>query len=110
MPEMANPKLRAAAPPPTSARSVSPWPYAELDVTTNFSFLRGASHPDEQVRRAAELGHTAIGITDINSLAGVVRAHQAAKEAGIKLCVGTRLRFTDAPDVLVLVENRQGYA
>jgi error-prone DNA polymerase len=118
MPEPANPKHRPTVPPPPasmrggSSRQASPplWPYAELDVTTNFSFLRGASHPDELVYRAAELGHAAIGITDVNSLAGVVRAHQAAKEAGIKLCVGARLRFTDAPDVLVWVENRTGYA
>jgi error-prone DNA polymerase len=117
MPEPANPKHRPVVPPPASmrggsSRQASPplTPYAELDVTTNFSFLRGASHPDELVYRAAEFGHTAIGITDVNSLAGVVRAHQAAKEAGIKLCVGARLRFTDAPDVLVWVENRTGYA
>ena len=109
MPESANPKHRPVVPPPTS-RGTSSYPYAELDVTTNFSFLRGASHPDELVYRAAELGYTAIAVTDINSVAGVVRAHQAAKEAGIKLCVGARLRFADAPDVLVWVENRAGYA
>jgi error-prone DNA polymerase len=110
MPEAANPKHRPLVPPPTSARGTSSYSYAELDVTTNFSFLRGASHPDEFVYRAAEFGYTAIAVTDINSVAGVVRAHQAAKEAGIKLCVGTRLRFVDAPDVLVWVENRAGYA
>ena len=65
--------------------------YAELQVTSNFSFLRGASHPDELVRTAAALGHQAIAITDRNSLAGMVRAHQAAKEAGIRLVVGVRL-------------------
>src|SRR2546430_3842112 len=59
--------------------------YAELQVTTNFSFLRGAAHPDELVLTAAALGHQAIAITDRNSLAGVVRAHHAAKEAGIRL-------------------------
>jgi error-prone DNA polymerase len=110
MPEAANPKHRPLVPPPTSARGTSCYSYAELDVTTNFSFLRGASHPDELVYRAAELGYTAIAVTDINSIAGVVRAHQAAKEAAIKLCVGARLRFVDAPDVLVWVENRAGYA
>src|SRR5580692_5639547 len=110
MPEAANPKHRPLVPSPTSARGTSSYSYAELDVTTNFSFLRGASHPDELVYRAAELGYTAIAVTDINCVAGVVRAHQAAKEAGIKLCVGTRLRFVDAPDVLVWVENRAGYA
>ncbi|MGD0387743.1 MAG: error-prone DNA polymerase [Tepidisphaeraceae bacterium] len=84
--------------------------YAELDVTSNFSFLRGASHPDELVNRAAELGYAAVGMTDVNSLAGIVRAHQAAKQAGIKLCVGARLRLADAPEVLVWAENRAGYA
>ena len=110
MPETPIPKHRPVVPPPTSARGTSAYRYAELDVTTNFSFLRGASHADELVYRAAELGHEAIGVTDVNSVAGVVRAHQAAKEAGIKLCVGARLCFTDAPDVLVWAENRSGYA
>ncbi len=56
--------------------------YAELHAKTNFSFLEGASHPDELVSCAAELGYVALAITDRNSLAGVVRAHVAAKEAG----------------------------
>jgi len=64
-----------------------PPPYAELQVTTNFSFLCGGSHPEELVMRAAELGHAAVAVTDRNSLAGVVRAHVAAKRAGIKLLV-----------------------
>ena len=55
-------------------------PYAELCVTSNFTFLTGASHPEELVTRAAELGLTAIAITDRNSLAGVVRAYSALKE------------------------------
>ena len=55
--------------------------YAELQVTSNFSFLRGASHPEELVETAAALGHAAVAITDRNSLAGVVRAHVAAKLA-----------------------------
>src|SRR5690348_13024461 len=111
MPETPDPKIHPATPAaPPPVRGASRWGYAELDVTTNFSFLRGASHPDELVYRAAELGHAAIGITDLNSLAGIVRSHQAAKNAGIKFCVGTRLAFTDAPDVLVWVENRKGYA
>jgi error-prone DNA polymerase len=110
MPEIANPKHRSAVPSPSASRGTSLYGYAELDVTTNFSFLRGASHPDELVYRAAELGHAAIAVTDLNSLAGIVRAHQAAKEAGIKLCVGSRLSFSDSPDVLVWAENRVGYA
>ena len=56
--------------------------YAELAVTTNFSFLRGASHPGDFVEQAAELGYAAIGIADRNSLAGVVRAYEAWTEAG----------------------------
>ena len=66
-------------------------PYAELQVTTNFTFLTGASHPEELVQRAVELGHRAIAITDRHTLAGVVRAHIAAKDAGLPLVVGARL-------------------
>jgi error-prone DNA polymerase len=65
--------------------------YAELAVTTNFSFLRGASHPQEMVETADELGQIAIGIADRNSFAGVVRAYDEAKNRNIKLVVGTRL-------------------
>ncbi len=65
--------------------------YAELQVTTNYSFLRGASHPHEYVWRARELGYTAIGITDYNSFAGIIKAHQAARDADIQLCIGCRL-------------------
>jgi error-prone DNA polymerase len=65
--------------------------YAELQVTTNFSFLRGASHPEELVVTAAALGLSAIAVTDHNTLAGVVRAHVIAKQVGIKLVVGARL-------------------
>ncbi len=56
-------------------------PYVELQVTSNFSFLRGASHPEELVATAAELGFEAIAITDRNTLAGAVRAHVAARAA-----------------------------
>jgi error-prone DNA polymerase len=114
MPEHPNPKLRPSVPAPLSEypaeRVICAQPYAELDITSNFSFLRGASHPDELVYRAAELGHAAVAVTDLNTLAGVVRAHQAAKQASIPLCVGSRLAFTDAPDVLVWAQNRAGYA
>src|SRR5262249_54743265 len=74
--------------------------YAELQVTTNFSFLRGASHPDELVLTAAALGHQAIAITDRNSFAGIVRAHHAAKEIGIRLVVGCRLDLCDGTSLL----------
>ena len=59
--------------------------YTELQVTTNFSFLRGASHPEELVEQAVAYGYTEIAITDRNTLAGIVRAHAAAKAKGIKL-------------------------
>src|SRR5437763_6459566 len=75
--------------------------YAELQVTSNFSFLRGASHPDELVVTAAALGHPAIAITDRNSVAGLVRAHHAAKTVGIRLVVGVRLDLRDGTSLLV---------
>ncbi len=78
------------------AKSATVPPYAELSVTSNFTFLTGASHPDEMVLQAGDLNYRAIAITDVNSLAGVVRAHVAAKEAGVQLVVGCRLRFMDA--------------
>src|SRR3954447_5837997 len=114
MPESPNLKLRDVPPVPTDT-APAPEPYAELDVTTNFSFLRGASHPDELVFRAAVLGYRAIAITDRNSLAGVVRAYDAVKQieeqGGVapKLIVGARLAFADAPDVLVYPTNREAY-
>lgn len=88
---------------------------AELAVTTNFSFLRGASHPEEMVAQAAALGLIGIGIADVNTLAGVVRAHvalreTAAKDSGLKLAIGARLVFADsAPDLLVYPRNRAAY-
>jgi error-prone DNA polymerase len=83
--------------------------YAELQVTSNFSFLRGGSHPPELVLRAHELGLAAIAITDRNTLAGVVRAHAAAKDLGIRLVVGARLDFLDGPSVLGFPRDRAGY-
>src|SRR5580700_2989134 len=83
--------------------------YAELQVTSNFSFLRGASHPDELVRQAALFGFAAIAITDRNSLAGIVRAHQAAKETGIRLIVGVRLDLRDGTSLLAFPEDRAAY-
>jgi error-prone DNA polymerase len=83
--------------------------YAELAVTTNFSFLRGASHPQELVARADELGLTAIGIADRNSFAGVVRAYDEAKKRKIKLLVGTRLVTVDDFEVLAYPTDRAAY-
>jgi len=89
--------------------------YAELATTTNFSFLRGASHPEELVARAAELGLSGIGIADRNTLAGVVRAHVFAREnrealGALRVVTGTRLAFVDgAPDVIVYPQDRAAY-
>ena len=83
--------------------------YAELEVTTNFTFLTGGSHPEELVATAKALGLEAIAITDRNTLAGIVRAHIAAKEAGIKFIVGARLDLQDAPNLLALPIDRAAY-
>jgi error-prone DNA polymerase len=84
--------------------------YAELQTTTNFSFLRGGSHPQELVAQAKALGLAALAVTDHNTLAGVVRAHVAAKQAGLPLIVGARLDFSDAtPSLLCLPTDRQAY-
>ncbi len=83
--------------------------YAELAVTTNFSFLRGASHPREMVAAADELGLAAIGIADRNSFAGVVRAYAEAKNRKIKLLVGTRLVTIDGVEVLAYPTDRAAY-
>jgi DNA-directed DNA polymerase III PolC len=84
--------------------------YAELAVTTNFSFLRGASQPEELVEQAQALGLAALGVADRNSVAGVVRAHTAAKERGLKLVVGARLVFADGtPDILAYPQGRAAW-
>ena len=101
--------------------------YAELHCLTNFTFLRGASHPEELVERAAQLGYSALAITDECSLAGVVRAHVTAKEHGLKLIVGAEFTLHDSPHpnphplpcplpqgerelrVVLLATDREGY-
>ncbi len=84
--------------------------YTELQVTTNFSFLRGASHPGELVSRAAELGHKKIAITDRNTFAGVVRAHVAAKKAGIEIIPACRLDLVDGPSLLAYPTDQEAYS
>ncbi len=84
--------------------------YAELLTCSNFTFLKGASHPDELVERAAELGLAAVAITDEAGVAGIVRAHVRAKEMGIKLIVGSTIRPTDGPPIVLWCLNRTGYA
>src|SRR5437762_335314 len=83
--------------------------YAELHCKTNFSFLCGAAHADELVPRAAELGYRALAITDVNSLAGVVRAHAAAKATGLKLLIGAEITPHDAPPVLLYAPDAAAY-
>jgi error-prone DNA polymerase len=83
--------------------------YAELHCLSNFTFLRGASHAEELVARAHELGYAALAITDECSLAGIVRAHVAAKEVVLKLIVGSEIKFSEGPRVVLLATNRAGY-
>lgn len=84
--------------------------YTELQVTTNYSFLRGASHIEELMARAAVLRMPALAVADRNSLAGIVRAHLRAKEAGVRLIVGCRLDLADGPSVLVYPTDRAAYS
>ena len=85
--------------------------YAELHALSNFTFLRGASHPEELVSRAIKLGYEALAITDECSMSGVVRAHAAAKQAGLKkLIIGSELRLRSGRKLVVLVQNNKGYA
>jgi len=86
-----------------TAYACSPVEYAELTVTSNFTFLTGASHADELIGQAALLGYRAIAITDCNTLAGIVRGHVAAKEAGLPFVVGARLRFVEPTGLSLFV-------
>ncbi|MBX3402948.1 MAG: error-prone DNA polymerase [Phycisphaeraceae bacterium] len=98
---------------PIIARAASaPTAYAELAITTNYTFLTGASQPEEMVQHAAALGHAAAAIADRNTLAGIVRAHVAAKESGIPLAVGCRLSLIEPAgfQMLVFPTCREAYA
>ncbi len=107
MPENEFPKLRPhpfrspadAAPP----HAVPPPAYAELCITSNFTFLTGASHPEEFAIQARALGYHALAITDTQTLAGVVRAHVAARDAGVRFVLGSRLRPLDMPGLSLFV-------
>ena len=83
--------------------------YAELHALSNFTFLRGASHPDELVAQADTLGYRALALTDECTLAGVVRAHVAARDRSVRLIVGTELAPVDAPRLVLLATDRTGY-
>ena len=83
--------------------------YAELNCISNFTFLKGASHADELVSRAAELGLSAIAIADTNSFAGIVRGHAAAKELGLTYLVAVRLILQDGAELVAYPKTRKGY-
>lgn len=83
--------------------------YSELQVTTNFSFLRGASHPEEMVEQAVLLGYDSLAVTDRNTLAGIVRAHVAAKGKGIRFIPGCQLDLLDGPSLLVYPMDLASY-
>jgi error-prone DNA polymerase len=104
--------LLSLAPPPSIEASAQPEvlpAYAELHCLSNFTFLRGASHAEELITKAAELDYSALAITDECSLAGVVRAHVAAKEHGFKLIVGAEFRIHEGPKVVLLATDRESY-
>src|SRR6201999_2496582 len=89
-------------------------PYAEIGITTNFSFLRGGSHPQDYVHQASELNLAAIGIADYNTLAGIVRAYSELDNPEVrhkpKLLIGARIVFIDGtPDILVYPRDRAAY-
>ncbi|MFT9289979.1 error-prone DNA polymerase [Gluconobacter oxydans] len=85
-------------------------PYVELQVTSSFSFLRSGSQPDELIFQAKALGYDTIGLTDWNTVAGVIRAHLAAREAGLRLLPGCRLTLRDGSALLAYPGNRAGWA
>src|ERR1700742_641105 len=89
-------------------------PYAEIGITTNFSFLRGGSHPQDYVHQASELNLAAIGIADYNTLAGIVRAYSELDNPEVrhkpKLLIGALIVFIDGtPDILVYPRDRAAY-
>lgn len=84
--------------------------YTELQVTSNFSFLRGGSHPEEIVEQAIALGYSKIAITDHNTLAGIVRAYTATKGKNISIIPACRLNLLDGQSLLAYPTNKEGYA
>src|SRR4051794_9818186 len=84
--------------------------YTELQVTSDFSFLRGASHPEELIEQAFTFGYREIAITDRNTLAGIVRAHAAAKIKGIRIIIGCRLDLIDGASLLGYPTSKEAYS
>ena len=94
---------------PTAPSDAAP-AYAELRTLSNFSFLQGASHPEELVQRAHELGYAALAITDQCSFAGIVRAYAEAQKCGLKLLYGSQFLTAEGLHLLLLAPDRAGYA
>src|SRR5262245_14643638 len=84
--------------------------YVPIWCKSNFSFLEGASHPDELVEEAQRLGLSALALTDRDGLYGIVRAHIKAKELCLHLIIGSQLTVDDGSTILLLAEDRAGYA
>lgn len=110
MPDEPSPKFRRPELHPPHREQPTTCAYAELHCKTNYSFLTGASHPDELVQRSTDIGQHALAVTDLNSVAGVVRAHAAAKTLGLKLLIGAEVTPVDAPPAVLLCIDRHGYA
>ena len=83
--------------------------YAELHCVSNFTFLRGASHPEELCQQAAELGYRALALTDECSVAGLVRAHLAARDLSLQLIAGSEFQLQDGLRCVLLAASRRGY-
>ncbi len=83
--------------------------YAELRCKSNFSFLRGASHPHELIEEASRLGYAGLALTDLASISGTVRAHTTAKELGLPFLIGSEVQLDEGPTLVLWPINRQGY-
>ncbi|MXW05084.1 MAG: PHP domain-containing protein, partial [Gemmatimonadetes bacterium] len=85
-------------------------PYAPLWCKSNYSFLEGASHPEELVEACRRLGLSSLALTDRNGVYGIVRAHVRARELDVHLVVGAQVSLRDGSEILLLVQDREGYA
>ncbi|MEZ6062729.1 MAG: error-prone DNA polymerase [Planctomycetaceae bacterium] len=109
MPEQPPARTRAFVTPSPTPSVPAGIPYAELHCRTNYSFLEGASHADELMTTAAALGNRALAVTDRNTLAGIVRAHVAAKAVKLKLLVGAEIVPEDSAAMVLLATDRAAY-
>ena len=87
-----------------------PTDYVPLWCKSNYSFLEGASHPDELVEEACRLGLRSLALTDRDGVYGMVRAHKKAQELGVQLIVGSEVTVSDNSTLILLAMNREGYA